>query len=415
MSALHVELYGIVLGALTAQGRNLVFEVAPSVFEQYPVGSTIMSLAAPLNPRSTAPQRKRTANFFAELLPEGRNLRWLTQTLGPDERSVYDLLRRYGKDSAGALVIFDPDAPDSSHVPSAEKVTGKQIRFLLEHMPQEPLANAPLSGKTSLGGVQGKIVLVREGKTWRRTHYGYPSTHILKPVVSEFPTMIYDEAFCMQLAHKVGLTAHPVWIESFAGADALVIERFDRDQSLPGGRIHQEDFNQALGASGDQKYQELGGKVSAKRIAQTLERFGTTSDIKAFAAQLLFAAAIGNLDLHAKNISIFHFPDASISLTPTYDQVPLRHQHTDGRLALAIGGEYVHANLTRAAILRELLSWKCACFPDEVASNAFVVSRLEAYRDALDDVPLSALAYPQLKETVRTFITRLLAGKPIGR
>jgi hypothetical protein len=31
--------------------------------------------------------------------------------------------------------------------------------------------------------------------------------------------MIYDEAFCMQLAYDSGLTTHPVWIENFDGAE----------------------------------------------------------------------------------------------------------------------------------------------------------------------------------------------------
>jgi len=219
----------------------------------------------------------------------------------------------------------------------------------------------------------------------------------------------------MQLAQKVGLTAHPVWIESFDGLDALVIERFDRDMSVIGGRIHQEDFNQALGAHGDQKYQEAGGKVNAKRIAQTLERFGSVHDVEAFAAQLLFAVAIGNLDMHAKNIGIFHFPDATIRLVPTYDQVPLCHQNTDGRMALAIGGEYVHANINKAHIRSELLSWKSARFTSEKAVDIFIENHLELFQGALDDVVLHGQAYPLLKETIAKYIVRLLSGKPAGK
>jgi len=415
MNRLNVELYGVLLGTLTPRGRGVEFTTIPSAFEHYPVASTIMSLAVPLSLRYTAPQRKRGTNFFTELLPEGRNLRWLTQTVSPEERSAYGLLRKYGKDSAGALLIYDPEDPTATKNPKAEKLSESKIRSLFEHMPQEPLANAPLSGKTSLGGMQGKIVLSKKDDSWYRGHFGHPSTHILKPSVPEFPTMIYDEAFCMQMAYEAGLTSHPIWIESFDGSDALVIERFDRDTAAPNGRIHQEDFNQALGAQGEQKYQEIGGKVTAKRIAQTLERFGAEGDVQAFAAQLIFAVAIGNLDMHAKNVSIFHFPDATIKLTPTYDQVPLRHQNTDGRMALAVGGEYVHANLTRAHIANELLSWQHVVFSTEAASNAFISECLESYRATLEAVPLSSKAYPALKETLSLFMSRLLSGKPTGK
>jgi len=414
MTGLNVELYGVLLGTLAPQGRNVEFATVPSVFEHYPVASTIMSLAVPLSLRYTAPQRRRANNFFAELLPEGRNLRWLAQTLPPEERGTYGLLRRYGKDSAGALVIYDPEDPTPAKPPQTEELSGSQVRRLLENMPQEPLANAPLSGKTSLGGVQGKIVLVREGGSWYRAQYGRPSTHILKPNVPEFPTMIYDEAFCMQMAFEAGLTSHRVWIEGFDGLDALVIERFDRDPAMPTGRIHQEDFNQALGARGDEKYQEVGGKVTARRIAQALGRFGSQGDVEAFAAQLVFAVAIGNLDMHAKNVSVFHFPDATVRLTPPYDQVPLRHQNTDGRMALAIGGEYMHANLTRQHIATELLSWGQAAFSHEAPCNAFIDGCLEAYGAALETVPLDGKAYPHLREMLALFISRLLSGKPAG-
>ncbi|MCL1846820.1 MAG: HipA domain-containing protein [Coriobacteriia bacterium] len=415
MNSLNVELYGVLLGTLRPEERSFSFEAASSVFEHYPVASTIMSLAVPLNLKFTAPQKRRAINFFAELLPEGRNLDWLYQTLPPDQRNTWGLLRTYGKDIAGALIISDPDDPASAQSPKAEPVDNQQIRHLLEHMPQAPLANSPLSGKTSLGGMQGKIVLARQGGAWCRAHYGLPSTHILKPVVPEFPMLIYDEAFCMQLAQRVGLTSHPVWIEDFAGLDALVIERFDRDDKLPDGRLHQEDFNQALGAHGDQKYQEAGGKVSAKRIAQTLERFSNTEDVAAFADQLVFAVAVGNLDMHAKNISVFHLPNGDIKLTPAYDQVPLRHQPTDNRMALALAGEYVHANLTRTHITTELLSWKTTCFHNEKEADSFVRDRLEAIHAALADLPLPTGAYPQLKDMIATFITRLLSGKPTGK
>jgi serine/threonine-protein kinase HipA len=412
MSRLNVELYGILLGTI-ADGKNGIdFATDDRVFEKYPVASTIMSLSVPLTPKFTAPQRKRCRNFFAELLPEGRNLRWLLQTLPPEERNTYGILRKYGKDVAGALLIYDPEDPASSKTIKAEKVDSKKIRYLLEHMPQEPLANSKVSGKTSLGGVQGKIVLARKGSSWYRTHYGYPSTHILKPAQADYPTMIYDEAFCMGLAYKLGLTKHPVWIENFDGVDALVIERYDRDRDIENGRIHQEDFNQALGAHGDEKYQEYGGKISAKRIAKTIDRF-CAGDVKRFASQLIFAIAIGNLDMHAKNVSIFHLSDETVSLAPTYDQVPLRHQGSDGRMALAIDGEYVHANLSLRMIRNELLAWQTSSFTDERDTDMFVKEFLESCYSAVETLDVGEKTYPGLKKDITSHISNLLTGKRI--
>jgi serine/threonine-protein kinase HipA len=55
---------------------------------------------------------------------------------------------------------------------------------------------------------------------------------------------------------------------------AVVIERYDRSPDAPQGRIHQEDFNQVLGAVGNQKYQKYGGKVSLERIALLFSALG---------------------------------------------------------------------------------------------------------------------------------------------
>ena len=415
MDKLNVELYGVPLGTLTQNDKGFDFVTDPGALVKYQLSSNIMSLAVPLNLRYTSVQRRRLNNFFSELLPEGRNFEWLMQSLPKDGRTPYRMLRRYGKDIAGALIIYDPEDPASDNEAEAEPVDGKEIRYLLEHMPQAALANSFDSGKTSLGGVQGKIVLAKSGALWHRVHNGYPSTHILKPVVPEYPTMIYDEDFCMRMAKKSGLTAFPVWIESFDSADALVIERYDRSSEVEGGRLHQEDFNQAIGAHGSEKYQEYGGKVSAKRIAQILARFGKSGDVKKFASQLIFAIATGNLDMHAKNVSLLHFPDESIALAPVYDQVPLRHQNTDGRMALAVGGEYIHANLSLSDIARELTSWQCSGFSGEAGTLAFIKDCLEIYDNALKETEPNGKAYPYLKEDISSFIFNLLSGKKIGK
>lgn len=415
MTKLTVELYGVELGSLIPEGRDFSFRVAPTAFEVYPLSSTIMSLAVPLNLLYTAAQKKRNLTFFAELLPEGQNFDWLVQLLPKNDRSVFGVLKHYGRDIAGALTIYDPDDSSHEHEARLKKVSNADIRYLLGNMPREPLANAPFSGKTSLGGYQGKIVLAMKDDAWHRVRYGQPSTHIVKAPVSEYPTMIYDEAFCMQLAQRLDLTNYPVWIENYDGLDALVIERYDRDKDTITHRIHQEDFNQVLGARGNQKYQELGGKVSAQRIAQTLARFTSQGEVKRFATQLIFAIAIGNLDMHAKNISILHLPDERILLAPTYDQVPLRHQNTDGRLALAVGKECVHANITLAHIVNELTSWKCEVFSSLEETERFAQEHLMVCLEELANMELPEKAYPSLKEEISHFITRLLNGKSIGK
>ena len=407
MSKLNVELYGHLLGYITEKTNNIHFEVNPDIFRNYPIATTIMSVSVPLIPRLTNIQNKRAANFFSELLPEGKNLDWLTLGLPPKKRTTFGLLKTYGRDIAGALNIFDPTQDSISNKPYTEHVDGKYIRFLLEHMPIAALANAPKTGRTSLGGVQGKILLARIEDKWHRVHNGYPSTHIIKSMSTDYPTMIYDEAFSMQLAYDIGLTKYPVWLENFDGLDALVIERYDRTSNTQGGRIHQEDFNQALGAHGIEKYQEYGGKVNLKRIAQIIEKHARHGDVIEFAKQVVFSVAIGNLDMHAKNISLLHDPHEGIQLAPVYDQVPLLHHNTDGKMAMSINGVYEHHKITLDDIVKEIMAWNC----NEMKSKEAIITKvrewLEMIKAALCKVEVPNKAYPQLQSDIKNICIRI--------
>ncbi|WP_020572701.1 HipA domain-containing protein [Parafrankia discariae] len=110
---------------------------------------------------------------------------------------------------------------------------------MLTHVQRDPLGNRPATGKTSLAGVQGKIVLAQTGEGWNRVVDGWPSTHILKPRSRDYPTTIYDEEFGARVARATGLTSHSTWVEEFEGAPAVTIERYDRSPDAPQGRIHQ--------------------------------------------------------------------------------------------------------------------------------------------------------------------------------
>ncbi|MDR0875203.1 MAG: HipA domain-containing protein, partial [Clostridiales Family XIII bacterium] len=329
MRELKVCLYGHEVGVLKGDDwRCFSFAAAPSAFEHFSVGSTVLSEAVPLDLVPNSRKAKQQRNFFSELLPEGRIRSSMAQNAGIDEYDIIGFLAAYGRDIAGALEIFDPLLPCEPKSPYTTKVSAKQIRLLLEDVANTPLANAPGTGKTSLGGIQSKIVLSLADKTWYQVHDGYPSTHILKPLVQTQPTMIFDELFGADLAHELGLNSYKQWIEDFDGLPALVIERYDRrmDHGAKIARIHQEDFNQILGAHGNEKYQEYGGKVSLQRIASVFQGKDDGESLRRLARQLSLAVAMGNLDMHAKNIGLIHFEDETSTLTPAYDMVPLCHQ-----------------------------------------------------------------------------------------
>jgi serine/threonine-protein kinase HipA len=274
-----------------------------------------------------------------------------------------------------------------------------------------PLANKPYGGKTSLAGIQDKIVLARTEDGWARALDGYPSTHILKPESRDYPTIIYDEEYGSRFVRALGLASFDTCIEEFDGVPALVVERYDREPSVAGAppqRIHQEDFNQALGTRGDQKYQRYGGKVSLARVARELKILGEHSAVERLARMTVLSAGIGNLDLHTKNIGLIHSRDGSVTLAPAYDVVPLAHQPNDGELALAVDRTYRHDAVTRSHLVAEIESWGVT------AAEAVVDETLEVMLEVASSEVPDARAHPGLVDDIARFVTNLQKGRAAG-
>ena len=407
MGDLVVELYGQRLGVLRGNWRTFDLIPDPAAALHFGLDSTVMSIAVPLQVRQIRSRAPIRRNFFAELLPEGRMRTRLAQTAGAQEYDTIALLRRFGRDVAGALQIWDPEVPGEPKSPRYEPVEQADIARMLEAVSEEPLGNKPTGGKTSLAGVQDKIVLARSGDGgWGRVIDGAPSTHILKPLHARYPTLIYDEEYGARLARAVGLTDYATWVEEFEGIPAVVIERYDRDPRAPQGRVHQEDGNQVLGASGVQKYQREGGVATLERLAGAFRGVGGPPMVEALFRQLVVAVAVGNLDMHAKNISVLHLPDGTCRLAPAYDMVPQTHLPTDGELALAVNGVYRHALVTGADLVAEGERWGIT------NAAALVEAMLTALATAVDsEVPLPG-AHPALADEIGGFIEQLVRGEP---
>ena len=220
--------------------------------------------------------------------------------------------------------------------------------------------------------------------------------------------MIYDAEFGARIARALGLTSFASWIEEFDDVPAIVIERYDRSSELPEGRIHQEDFNQALGASGNQKYQRFGGRVSLGRIAKVLADTADRDSRERLFKLVVLSVAIGNLDLHAKNVSLLHHPDGSMELAPAYDVVPQAHQPNDQQLALAIGDEYHHAAITAQHLVTEGQSWGLA------DADLLAETTLRQIVDVVSSEDPDPRAYHRLVDDVVRFASNLLSGRPAG-
>ncbi len=408
MADLVVELYGTRIGSLTGDWRTFDLMFDSGAVRTFGIDSPVLSVAIPLAVVPTRANRQKRRNFFRELLPEGRMLKRLAQEAKVSESDSIGLLRRYGRDVAGALQIWDPGEPGEPRKPRLESLDEAGGAGLLVNVQDFPLGNKPRGGRSSLAGVQDKIVLAHAAKGWHRALDGYPSTHILKPVPEGLPTVIYDEEYGARLARAVGLIPYRTWIEDFEGVPALVIERYDRSTEAPEARLHQEDFNQALGASGDEKYQRYGGKVSLSRIARVLEQHTGPQGLEMLLRMVVLATAIGNLDMHAKNISLLHLAPGVVELAPAYDFVPQAHQRNDGEMALAISGQYRHAEITRTHLIEEAHAWGLTDPErtiDEVLGTVLDTAR--------GDEP-HPRAYPRLAADISGFTRNLLEGRAAG-
>lgn len=359
MPDLEVHLYETHVGNLVGDSwRDFDFVATPAAVERFGVGTTVLSESVPLVPHQPRGKAARRRVFFDELLPEGIARQRLADRARVTTTDTLGLLAAYGRDVAGAVQVIDPTAHDRADTPRARVLSTADIVDLLDDVAAYPLGNAPMSGKASLAGVQEKVLLARVGKRWAQCLYGYPSTHILKPVARQHTDMIFNEEYASRIARALGLAPYATWIESFEGTDALVIERYDRDVAVPGHRVHQEDFNQVLGASGAEKYQEGGGKVSLNRIASVVGSAEGRDGLVRLLTLVTLAVCVGNLDMHAKNISLLHPPDGSARLAPAYDVVPLIHYPgIDGRMAMAINDVYEHARIRRSDLIAEAVRW----------------------------------------------------------
>lgn len=404
---LAVELYGERLGELVEKRGGFDFVAAPSAVAAHGVGSRLLSVAVPLVTRARPSDAAMRRNFFDELLPEGRARSSLAGRAGVSSDYTIGMLARYGRDVAGALRIWDPEGPDEPRVPEATPADDDRVEELLRAVRSAPLGNVTARRMSSLAGVQDKIVLAWTGSGWAEPLDGFPSTHIIKPIIMTMPTLIFDEEYGARIARSLGLLEYGTEIRTFGTTSALVIERYDRDPGSPDGRVHQEDFNQALGMSGDGKYEDEGhpGLAAIARIARQAD----PGSLARLARMMTLSVAVGNLDMHAKNLSLLHRPDGSMTLAPAYDIVPQLHQDVDPVVALHVAGRRDHADIRLAHLIAEAESWGLR------GADALIRKTIDDIAGFVAREDPHAGAAPDLARQIARICDSLLHAAPDGR
>lgn len=305
-------------------------------------GSHPLSLSLPLREAPFADPETRT--WFGNLLPEGDFLNAVARSLGRSTGDVFGLLVDLGGECAGAVSLLTPgqSPPEGG---CYQRLSEEELYALVSPSPPLPLLAGERGVRLSLAGAQNKVPVYVDETGIHKATGALPTSHILKPPIRAaitLPHTVENEAFCMQLAGKLGLLVPKALVGAVRDRKFYLVERFDRHRSQGRiDRLHQEDFCQALGVEANLKYEESGGPT----LSACLHLLRNHSAAPAVDGQQLlrwvgFNFLIGNADAHGKNIALLYGEDGSVRLAPFYDLLCTAiYPELDQRLALRLGGE----------------------------------------------------------------------------
>lgn len=349
MSRLIVLMNGVQAGALDYERGRLTLTYDDAWRDRR--GAAPVSLSMPLAAQSHS--GNAVGAFLWGLLPDNELIiqDW-SRRFHVSARQPFGLIGAVGEDCAGAVQFVIPDrleAVMSGERDSVQWLTDAEVAERLAGLKQNKGAwrRAGDEGQFSLAGAQPKIALIRQGGQWGIPAGRIPTTHILKPPSADIEAQAENEHFCLSVLRQFDLPVAASRVQVFESEVAIVVERYDRFEGSNGvGRIHQEDFCQALGVHPDKKYQNQGGP-GLKEIIGLLREVSTNAsdDIATLVSASIFNWIIGGSDAHAKNFSLLLGGGGDARLAPIYDVASIlpyqpQVQFEDVRLAMKVGGEY---------------------------------------------------------------------------
>ncbi len=284
---------------------------------------------------------KRVEWFFENLLPEGGLRETLARYAGVTSRDTLGLLRRYGEESAGALMLLPAGTPfpvDSHYLPLALDDLRKRVTATVG----VPLLVSSDNLHMSLAGVQNKLGVRMKDDAFFLPQGAAASTHILKPEnqQADFPFCPANEFFCMRLAAEQGLPVPAVSLYHLPEAIYLV-SRFDRvasGQEQEVQRYHQIDLCQLLNKWVGYKYESHGG-ITSRDLFNSLDQLARPAVARDRVLRwMIFNYLIGNTDAHGKNLA-FMVDSSGVDLAPFYDLLCVQAWLPDSTLAMSINSE----------------------------------------------------------------------------
>ena len=383
------------------RGWDLRCRYTAASLGRWPGNLPVLSCSLPLQAR---PQD--ASAFLRGLLPEGAHLQSMASLAGVATNDTHGLLARFGRETAGALVILAGDEPPDRSSWAVEQYGVNE--FDAEIVGLGPGLGVRDDTELSLAGLQNKLLLVATERGWGRPVGGQPSTHILKIDDQRFPGLVSAEAAALRLARGLGLGDLDPQLHQIEGVDCLIVARYDRLRAADGtiGRVHQEDSCQALGVMPDAhrergKYESSGGPTFAQ-IASLLRRYSADpgDELDRLVRMIAFTMIIGNADGHGKNLSLLYPAPGMPTLAPLYDTVPtVLWPRLRTTAAMSVAGETEFIRIGLDAVTREAEGWG---MPGERARSLAVDVVERALRAA------SGLGHDQVGELVTGRATQML-------
>lgn len=338
---LEVWLFANRVGTLTLVEGRLSFSYAPGWWSRPDAFALSVSLplqADPFDDRKSRP-------FFGGLLPDGRMRRVIARQFQVSSQNDFALLDRIGGECAGAVTFLE--SGQALQVPAGNNevqwLSDEEVVAVLDELPRRPMLAGKDGLRLSLAGAQDKLPVVFDGARIGLPLNGTPSSHILKPSIHAVEDGVVNEGFCMALAQAMELNPAKSELRTVSGRRFLLVERYDRVESVPGHRqrLHQEDFCQALGVVPEQKYQNEGGPdlTQCFELVRSVTR-PSAPQILRLLDGVIFNVLIGNHDAHAKNFSLLYSGRTPV-LAPFYDLLSTAvYPALTQKMAMKIGNKY---------------------------------------------------------------------------
>lgn len=318
---------GIEAATLQRTTTGIQFSYLPAYLA---AGGPAVATTLPLTTEPVRTTGGAVPPFFAGLLPEGRRLTALRRAVKTSADDELSLLLAVGHDTVGDVQVLPHSLPPELIPPRtllAVERHWSEVRFA------DVLAESGIVDPVGLAGVQEKasarmisVPLARAGERY-----------LLKLDPPEFPHLVANEAFFLQLAHAARMpAARATVVHDADGRPGLLVRRFDRVAQRDGSstRLACEDACQVLGRWPADKY-----RMTYEQVVTTLADACAARPVAlaALYQQIAFAWLTGNGDLHAKNLSILASPGGEWQVSPAYD-LPSTVPYGDQSLALSMLG-----------------------------------------------------------------------------